>query len=820
MAHEETSIPSPDLNAIAISPAAPDWAVAEQRADAADASKGDCDRPIERLRRLVRDKTRFEPDDISAFEHEIRQPFEVRSMHRLFSRLVEQPINGLFSPRATDREATYPSGAASDDSAARLQAASNHLLLRLETPDTSYDAVAIGLYLPAAVRHWHLDMCLPCVGKGRTDCRTCHGRQIESCWSCSGGLYVICDAYSCNGTGRINCAFCGGSGQVSNLVSYQITETIYVNGSAQTNYRTDYRNEIHACTAAGCQGGKSFCYRCTGTGRVNCSVCHATGKISCRECSGVGHHVCQPCAGSGRVGTSAWIEVHDEPAHLLAWPEHADPAAESIGDAAGLPNVVVEAGGVMLEDLVRAHDDDSLCIAARYRGALPIFRVDADCGGRSFRLVAYGQSQTWHTLDGIVESLLQRDLDALGAALMRAHDEEFWSARLDALLPVLKNVTASELNAELVEAALGEGLRPEHAAVVTDEYARVLQSGLLGSLRLIYTRSAVQQWWRIGLGTAATVLAVWSFSNVSTSVVAGLLCAPVGYWWLNRRIRAALVNALGSAASAQRAMAVAVKAKRHYVGTAIVTAPVLVATLALAIALPHRAPWKRDTRTEFAARAAGPVAKPSQNDADSAQAAAVTSTQLGAGPALALRDAGRPVEARTMLHAGVEAGDSRSLGPYAWMLLTNEGAAAGAPKAKDADVQALVRRALAANPADPWAMATHGMMLAEGWGMRRDLDAGLRSLTSAADAGVGPAMHALGMYYVNVKRQPQQARHWFGRAAALGQPEDQYNLGLMEWRGEASPRLDRAHAMELWKQAAAKGEQRAVRAVALRRPPN
>ena len=47
VAHEETSIPSPDLNAIAISPAAPDWAVAEQRADAADASKGDCDRPIE-----------------------------------------------------------------------------------------------------------------------------------------------------------------------------------------------------------------------------------------------------------------------------------------------------------------------------------------------------------------------------------------------------------------------------------------------------------------------------------------------------------------------------------------------------------------------------------------------------------------------------------------------------------------------------------------------------------------------------------------------------------------------------------------------------
>lgn len=773
------------------------------------AQEGPAPSPLENLQRLLREKTRFESQDIETAEHDIAQDFEVRSTHRLFSHLVDHAISGRFTRRATDREARHPGIAARADAGARVEAAVSRLERQLGEPATAHDTVSAGVYLPAAVRHWNLESCSRCAGRGKNSCRTCHGQRQEICPTCSGGLSVQCDAYSCCGTGTTNCHACHGSGTVYGLVPYQVTETVYVGGQSQTSFRTEYRHEASTCTAMGCSRGQVFCYRCSGTGRIQCPVCHATGRITCRDCGGVGHHVCTPCEGSGQSGSAAWIEVHVEPVHELIWPAAADPVAFEIGKAIGLSKVVTEAGGLVFGDFAHTRAGDDPCIVARYRGRLAILRIDAQCGGRSFRLVGFGHSRTWHTLDGIVESLLQRDLDVLGAALVRANDEEFWSPRLGTLLPALRHVTSSELNAELVEAALGDGPRQEHAIVVSPGYAQALQSSLLGSLRLIYTRSALQQWWRGALLSGGLMLGVWALSHVLVGVLAGLLMAPAALWLLRRRIRTTLVDALGDAGKADRAMAMAVKARRQHVATAITVVPIAVVALVLASVLPPQAPWKR-------AVGSSPTDSSSAANRQAVDAAPPSVTAA----ALALRAAGRLPEARASLRAAVESNDAAALGPYAWMLVHNEGGAAGTAQTNDAEALALVRRALAANPADAWALATEGMMLAEGWGLPRNLDAGMQRLARAAEAGLGPAMHALGMYHLNLKKRPEQARTWFARAAALGQAADLYNLGLMDWRGEGIPKPDRAKAMKLWEQAAAKGEPRAVQAVQLGRPPD
>jgi TPR repeat protein len=69
-----------------------------------------------------------------------------------------------------------------------------------------------------------------------------------------------------------------------------------------------------------------------------------------------------------------------------------------------------------------------------------------------------------------------------------------------------------------------------------------------------------------------------------------------------------------------------------------------------------------------------------------------------------------------------------------------------------------------------------------------------------------------------VKRNPVKAREWFEKGAALGDPVDTYNLGLMIWNGEGGQRPDHPQAMALLRVAAAKGESRAKQAVAAGRP--
>lgn len=546
------------------------------------------------LRQIVRDKTRFEPEVISEVsEHSVYQRFTVQGIHSLAALVEHQSINGFFTRTRYDNETTRPFAAASEECGERLRLASRKLRDLLGQIETPYNVVEAGCLLAATTKHWNLHRCVPCDGDGKVKCHTCHGSKNETCWKCYGSMYVTCDAYSCNGSGRVNCSVCSGSGQVSQQVAYQVTTTTWVNGVSHNNYHTEYRTEYHSCSA--CSFGKNFCHRCSGTGQIQCDVCHASGKITCRTCAGYGTLVCQPCEGSGKVGEAAWVQVNNTPNYQLIWPEDADGSTPSILDKEG-PHGVVAASRDRVKLLTISEDSPQspTFVRAHYLGELDIRHLEASCNGKVYSVTAYANDLRWLSLNGVLEDLLQRDLQALQNALNEALDEEFYSSKLDHILPALKHVSDSELNSDLVESSLnqegGEGAITT-GSIVSVEYAKQVKVCILGSLRMVYTRLALQYWWKLALIMCGAKMLVWLFGSNWVSNLAAIGTILLGLYMFNRQVKKTLNDTLGSTANADRAIDIAVKGKRNRVAMAILIIPSIVLLAILSTVLPKNGPW-------------------------------------------------------------------------------------------------------------------------------------------------------------------------------------------------------------------------------------
>ena len=81
------------------------------------------------------------------------------------------------------------------------------------------------------------------------------------------------------------------------------------------------------------------------------------------------------------------------------------------------------------------------------------------------------------------------------------------------------------------------------------------------------------------------------------------------------------------------------------------------------------------------------------------------------------------------------------------------------------------------------------------------------TMVAMADRGIAPAARALGTYYgsdLNPEQDLELARHWYGRAAELGDSWSLISLGYMTSFGFGGPE-DKAAALALYKQAAALG---------------
>ena len=786
--------------------------------------KDDAPTVLGKLRTLVQDKTRFEPQDITPLaEDDAQQDFSLQASYTFDARLEQRHINGYFTPSASDHccashEVTpFAQGQTKD----RLRRAAAKLSTALNGGGHAYDAIAYGLYLGHAVKQWHLDTCHSCAGHGRVNCTTCYGSTTETCWSCHGRRTVSCDAYGCYGSGKVSCSYCSGSGfvmeQVTDYVTVEVPTTVYENGSSRTSYhtetRTQYRSVQRNCHH--CSYGKVTCNTCHGGGSVNCGTCRASGSVTCRTCSGVGDLRCHPCDGSGKVGSAAWVDVHVAPAYSVTLPKQAPDDAHRIREKEGVRSLAALAGSLALAQVSVDDQDLPQEVGALYAGKLRIVRLDAACNGEAHHLVAYGNDLRWLTLDDIVEKLLRGDLKALSDALAGSADDGLFSAHVQGLLTPLRDVAASELNADVIESVLSGDADHAHVDVVSAEYAQNVRTCVLGALRQVYTRLAKQFWWKSALAALAAAIATWFFAGRGAAAVAGLLVTGAGYGLFNRKVKAVLSEALGGEQQAERAMRIAGKGRRNQLAQVLVLAPASLAVLAASYGLPVRVrPVSAPPQT---AMASAPVAP---------HAPAVVPQDASSARAVKLYENGDKVQALAMLESLVGKGDAGAYGLYGWMLLMGEGKSgpATAPTAqqraaRQVAAKPLVGKGLLKN--DSYALTAKGVMLAEGWQEPRNMARGLDLLKQAANKGNAQAMHLLGLYHVRGYQIPvnhTEARKWFTQAADKGSAGDIYNLGLMDWEGAGLKRPDRASAMQRWKIAAAMGEERAIKAVAQGQP--
>lgn len=768
---------------------------------------------LESIRALVRDKTRFEPEDIQQIrEDESVQSFVLETAYHLKAKIEQMGIDGHFQAGKQDRSCDAPLRAAQAALSGRLKLAAQLLQQELQKPEIGYSTIGDGILLPHETKHWQLYNCSRCSGGGRVTCHTCHGTAHEDCWRCQGSRAITCDAFGCF-LGKLNCSACHGTSSVSLEVSYQITVQVpvtnWVDGVAHTTYHTEYRTEYrweqHPCTAFGCLFGKVQCGRCVGTGKINCNICFATGKMTCRTCSGVGTLMCEPCRGSGSLGSVAWVDIHVSPTYKLHLPEGSHADAQSICEKEGPHGLVTAAQPLRLVQVQMDPPDVPEALTACYRSNFRIVRLDAVCNHHDYHLVAYGRTLCWLTTDGIVEDLLRKDLEALQAVLSEVADDGLFSSRIDHLLEPLRHVTASELNAELVEAALEDGSPEAHAAVVSAEYFQNIQKSILGSLRQIYTRLAKRFWWLALLVCVGVTACVWSASTPDWGVLAGTAALVGASLLFTYRVRRILTRALGNPALAKRAMRIATRSKRYFLAQALILGPGTLGVLVLGLALPARGPWAIQVQPAPAAEPMAPL-----------QAAGIAS-------AMDLYKQGHLQQARGLLKQLAEKGDTAAAGPYGWMLLTLEGLSpeeSADPSAQHALAKPWIDKGMAQK--DTWATAAKGLALIQAWGESRDIAQGIELMKQAANAGHTGAMRNLGFIYaqgIYVPASMVESRKWFTMAADTGGPSDIYQLGLMDWYGEGISRPNRKRAMELWKKAAEQGEPQAQAALANGRPP-
>jgi hypothetical protein len=829
---------------------------------------------LEKVRELVRNKTRFEPQDIQPIDEEkIDQPFTLNVDYAFEARLEAVTITGHFQAGADDRmsEAKGAQTAAKLEYSGRLVVASKKLIFDLDS-SKPYDARGEGLYLGHQTKHWFVETCNPCTGTGRVQCHTCRGNRIETCPNCARTGQVTCD--ECDGTGRMTCTRCHGFGTLQNVVLHN-----------------NQRQPDDPCPTCN-RRGTVICNRCHGIGIANCRDCDGVGTIVCRTCTGRGDVPCTPCQESGRFGQAAWIDIYIKPVYRLALPEGCADDSQQIVGKEGLRGIAALASKLDFNRSTLDNPHAPTLLSAEYQGEYEIFRLRATCNKNDYKIVAYGSDLRWLTLDDIVEDLLSSDMKQLLAALTQIADDGLFASNVDGLLKPLNAVAASELNADVVEAVLNESGQAAHSAVVSADYVEGIKTGILGSLRHIYTRLAKGFWWKAALGSVSASILVWLFSTTSWSDVVGLLSLPVIYTVFKRRVHKVLSDALGGDERANRAVGIATKGKRNRLALAVVLLPSCAILLSLHYLLPNDGllknwsisqtthqqsssdqPSNEQTAREQVASQTAPNPQPAPRQAPTPQVTPqplptpktlpqptptpqtapqpsptpkVTPPQLAptsGGPespdqkksiefdrALRLHKQRDYVAAREILRKLVEDQYVRAEGLYGYMLLWGFGEKPFNPQfpfdsgIERGQAMRLIDRGLARN--DMWAFAGKAVSLCggtnESFRMRFCNSQGIDYLKQAARMGHVDAMVWLGRIYLDalsVAYDYKEARSWFNMASDKHNPESLYYLGLMDWKGLGLSHPDQANAMDLWKKAAKMGEKRAIEAVNLGRPP-
>jgi hypothetical protein len=516
---------------------------------------------IGELRRLIEEKTRFSQDDIALVrEQTLFQSFYIDVQHHIQEKVEIQPINGFFTAGPDDKKSDNPKVSAEADISSRRRIAAEKIAHHLQGEDVTYNYLKDGLILSYTTKHWFLEQCNVCHGQGLVTCHHCNGACKVTCGKCGGKGDVAC--WICRGTGDLSCTRCNGAKGQYESIPYSASRSVYSNGSYQTQYHTDYRKEWRSCSNCGATG-LTPCLACGTSGRETCSSCGGGGSVTCQACGGEGKLMCNPCSGTGETGLAGWVDVYCNMKYVPELPDDAYKEAAEILDRTGVHGIAANSRAI--RQVALAQDDTNLPsqLTARYEGELRLTYLDTRCNGNDYHLVAYGDELHWHTMGGILESLLSNDLEALRSALADCATNAIWDANIANVLAPLAHVTASELNAEIVESALDGRDVAELGVVVSGEYASQIKSALLGAVGLIYNRMAKRLWWKISLAASFSSIALWAVSSPAWAGFAGLVVAVLGWFVLERQVRNLLAEAIGGEDKAKRVIRMASSARRN-----------------------------------------------------------------------------------------------------------------------------------------------------------------------------------------------------------------------------------------------------------------
>lgn len=543
-------------------------------------------------RKLIEDKTRFEPEEIQPVsESENFQPYGISVCHVLDAKPTIEAITGHFVRHTHDKNTFDPVGDATNEVAVQLINAANTLEVDLSKPAIKYNQVEPGLLLRHPHKHWYLSTCGGCAGAGKNSCGTCYGKGRVTCHRCSGGRIITCDVSRCSG-GKVNCPQCGGQGRIPHQVAYQTQNRYFANGSWQVQYGTGYRTEYRNCN--GCYGGKINCSRCSGTGRINCPLCSASGQLTCSTCSGSGELLCQPCVGSGKVGQAAWVDVHVKQEYSYDLPETTPQDVRGMVEKEGLHGLPLISDSFKFVKTTIDNQEAPRSVTATFTGEFRVARQEVNCEGESAHLVAYGSDLRWWTLDGIIERLLQDDLNALTNVIVESANEGIFSSRIDHILANLKHVAASEINFDIVEAVLANKEITAHKGAVSDEYSKNVKNGIQVALRRIYVRRAKGFAWKTALAGMFFGIAVWVFSGAIWAALSVIAVLIISFILHKRSVRNLLTGILGTPEVAKRVMDMASKGRGGLEAASLLSMPSVALALVLGFGLPTKAPFTHE----------------------------------------------------------------------------------------------------------------------------------------------------------------------------------------------------------------------------------
>lgn len=200
------------------------------------------------------------------------------------------------------------------------------------------------------------------------------------CKTCAGSGEIACG--SCYGVGHESCTCCSGSGYTDEIIS-----------------DTDHNGHSLSVFSQTC------CYSCHGSGQTECTICDGRGKVTCKDCDG--HGELTDCAYPEYVMNSTY--------RLSAVSVNLPEIAYALNKRARLPEMGKDIAKLVVRGI--ESDIDGRLVRERVEFRCLFYQALVRSGDATVQMIVFGDNCSLSDVGGLVETLVQPDLNQLQAAV-------------------------------------------------------------------------------------------------------------------------------------------------------------------------------------------------------------------------------------------------------------------------------------------------------------------------------------------------------------------------------------------------------------------